>query len=156
VYISPPQVYMCSPSQILLPPPWFSSWVGKICWRRDRLPTPLFFGFPDGSDGKESACNVGDLGSIPGLGRALEKRMATHSSILAWRIPWTVEPGRLQSLGLRRRQLSDFPFSISSKTFSTNFLCENLILKFIWKCREYTIFETVLNNNKSGELYYLI
>ena len=43
--------------------------LGKIPWRRDRLPTPVFLGFPCGSAGKESACNVGDLGSIPGLGR---------------------------------------------------------------------------------------
>ena len=53
--------------------------------------------FPRGSAGKESACNAGDLGSIPGLGRSLEKGTATHSSILAWRIPWTV-----QSMGLQR------------------------------------------------------
>ena len=49
------------------------SWVGKICWRRDRLSTPIFFGFPGGSAGKESAYNVGDLGNlgpIPGLGRS--------------------------------------------------------------------------------------
>ena len=46
------------------------SWVGKFCWRRDRLPTPVFLGFPCGSAGKESACNVGDLGSIPGLRRS--------------------------------------------------------------------------------------
>jgi len=38
--------------------------------------------FPGGSDGKESACSVGDLGSIPGLGRSLEKEMATHSIFL--------------------------------------------------------------------------
>ena len=44
-------------------------WVKKICWRRDRLPTPVFLGFPCGSAGKESACNVGVLGSILGLGR---------------------------------------------------------------------------------------
>ena len=109
--------------------PWFDSWVGKICWRRDRLPTPVFLGFPGGLAGKESACNAGDLGSIPGLGRSPgegidyplqyswvslvaqlvknlaavqetwvqslgwedppEKGKATHSSILAWRIPWT-------------------------------------------------------------------
>ena len=37
---------------------------------------------------KKSACSAGDLGSIPGLGRSLEKGKATHSSILAWRIPW--------------------------------------------------------------------
>ena len=38
---------------------------------RDRLPTPVYLGFPCGSAGKESACNVGDLGPIPGLGKAL-------------------------------------------------------------------------------------
>ena len=48
----------------------FDSWVGKICWRRDRLPTSVFLGFPCGSAGKESACNAGDLGLIPGLGRS--------------------------------------------------------------------------------------
>ena len=42
----------------------------KIRWRRDRLRTPVFLGFPRGSAGKESACNVGDLGLIPGLGRS--------------------------------------------------------------------------------------
>ena len=46
------------------------SLVGKIPWRRDRLPTPVFLGFPVGSAGKESACNAGDLGLIPGLGRS--------------------------------------------------------------------------------------
>ena len=51
---------------------------------------PIFLGFPCGSAGKESACNVGDLGSIPGLEDPLEKGKATHSSILTWRIPWTV------------------------------------------------------------------
>ena len=48
---------------------WFDSWVGKIHWRRDRLPTSVFLGFPCGSAGKESACNAGDLGSIPRVGR---------------------------------------------------------------------------------------
>ena len=46
--------------------------------------------FPCGSAGKESTCNVGDLGLIPGFGRSPKKRKATHFSILAWRIPWTV------------------------------------------------------------------
>ena len=58
--------------------------------------------FPGSSDNKESACNAGDPGSIPGLGRSPGGRMATHSSILAWRIPWTEEPGGLQSMGLQR------------------------------------------------------
>ena len=48
-------------------------WVGKIPWRRDRLPTPVFLGFPCGSAGKESTCNVGELGLIPGLGRSPEE-----------------------------------------------------------------------------------
>ena len=59
-------------------------------------------GFPDGSDSKKSACNVGDLGWIPGWEDPLEKDMATHSSILAWRIPWKEEPGWLQSMGSQR------------------------------------------------------
>ena len=42
----------------------------KIPWRRDRLPTPVFLGFPGSSVEKESACNVGVLGSIPGLGKS--------------------------------------------------------------------------------------
>ena len=48
---------------------------------------------------KETARNVGDAGSIPGSGRSLEKEMATHSSILAWRIPRAKEPGGLQFMG---------------------------------------------------------
>ena len=95
---------------------------------------PNFWGFPSGLNGKESACNEGDLGLIPRTGRPwlptpvslglpqvmnlpamwetrvhslgqedpLEKGMATHSSILAWRIPWIEEPGGLQSLGSQR------------------------------------------------------
>ena len=55
-------------------------------------------GFPSSSAGKESACNVGDLGSIPRWKDPLEEGMATHSSILAWRVPWTEEPGGLQSM----------------------------------------------------------
>ena len=52
--------------------------------------------------GKEFASNVGNLGSIPGLEGPLKKGMSTHSSILAWRIQWTEEPGRLQSIGSQR------------------------------------------------------
>ena len=52
------------------------------------------WGFPGGSDGKESACNTGDLGLILCWEDPLEKGMATHSSILAWRISWTEDPGR--------------------------------------------------------------
>ena len=59
-------------------------------------------GFPSGSGGKESAWNAGDLGPIPGSGRSLGKGMVTHPSILAWEIPWTEEPGGLQSTELQR------------------------------------------------------
>ena len=62
----------------------------------------MFRGFPDGSEVKASASNVGDQVSVPGWEDALEKEMAIHSSILAWRIPWTEEPGRLQSTGSQR------------------------------------------------------
>ena len=66
------------------------------------------------SDSKESTCNAGDPDSIPGSGRSLgegngyplqyslEKEMAKHSSILTWGIPWTEEPGGLQSMGSQR------------------------------------------------------
>ena len=59
-------------------------------------------GFPGGSEVKASAWNAGDSGLIPRSEDLLEKEMATHSSILAWRIPWREEPGRLQSMGLQR------------------------------------------------------
>ena len=48
-------------------PVWFLGWEDPL--GKDGLPTPVFMGFPSGSDGKESSCNVGGLGSIPGLGR---------------------------------------------------------------------------------------
>ena len=48
---------------------------------------------------KKSAFNAGDVSSIPGQEDPLEEEMATHSSTLAWKIPWTEEPGRLQSMG---------------------------------------------------------
>ena len=52
--------------------------------------TNLFVNFPCGSAGKQSACNVGDLGSLPRLGRSPGEGKGYHSSILAWRIPWTM------------------------------------------------------------------
>ena len=79
----------------------------------------ILMGFPGGSEGKESACNAGDLSSIPGWEDPLEKGMATHSSILPWRIPWTEEPGRLQSMGLQRMgcNWSDWARSPNSRTW---------------------------------------
>ena len=62
----------------------------------------IILGFPGGSDSKESSCNTGDLGLITRSRRSPGKGMATHSSIPAWRILWTGEPGWLQSMGLQR------------------------------------------------------
>ena len=59
-------------------------------------------GLPCWLSGKELACKAGAAGSIPDQEDPLEEGMATHSSILAWRIPWTEEPGGLQSTGLPR------------------------------------------------------
>ena len=59
-------------------------------------------GFLDGLDGKEIACDAGDAGWIPGLGRALGEGHGNHSSILAQEIPWAEKPGGLQSMGLQR------------------------------------------------------
>ena len=53
--------------------PGFDPWVGKIPWRRERLPIPVLLGFPCVSAGKESTCNAGALGSISELGRSLEE-----------------------------------------------------------------------------------
>ena len=55
----------------------------------------MIMGFPGGASGKEPACQSRRRDP-------LKEEMATHSSILAWRIPWTVEPGGLQSMGLQR------------------------------------------------------
>ena len=57
---------------------------------------------PGGSDGKASAYNAGDLGSISESERSPGEGMAIHPSTLAWKIPWTEEPGGLQSMGSRR------------------------------------------------------
>ena len=63
------QMY-CDVLQLRLLVSRFDFWVGKIPWRRDRLPSPVFLDLLGGSAGKESACNMGDIGSIPGLGRS--------------------------------------------------------------------------------------
>ena len=62
----------------------------------------LVLGIPSGSAVKNLPDSAGDTGSIPGQEDPLEKEMATHSSILAWDIPWTEEPGGLQSMGSQR------------------------------------------------------
>ena len=78
-------------------------------------------GLPGGLESKESACNAGDLGLIPGLGKSLGEGMATHASILAWRIICIEEPGRLLSMGWQRAG-HDF----NSVQFSRSVLSDSL------------------------------
>ena len=80
-----------------------------VCLLRACIATVLFSsvlvfmgGFSGGSDSKASVYNAGDRCSIPGLGRSPGEGIATHSSILAWKIPWMEEPGKLQSMGSQR------------------------------------------------------
>ena len=66
----------------------------------------LTSGFPGGSDSKEPACDTGDLDSILGSGRSLQKEMAIHSSILVWEIPWTQEPGGYSPWGCKESDMT--------------------------------------------------
>ena len=67
--LSMPQIAQLVKNLPAKPETRFNSWVGKIRWRRGRLPTPVFFGFHGGSAGDKSARNAGDMGSIPGSRR---------------------------------------------------------------------------------------
>ena len=82
--------------------PWFDSWVGMSPWIKDRLPTPVFLGFPSGSDSKKNLPAMQETW-VQSLGceDPLKEGMATHSSIFAWRIPWTEEPGRVIMRGAK-------------------------------------------------------
>ena len=62
-------------------------------------------GFPGGVVLKNLPANARDAGSIPGLVRSLEKEMATHSNILAWKIPWTEELGGLETMRSQKSQV---------------------------------------------------
>ena len=82
-YKNPPAMQK-TPVQVLV-----DSWVRMSLWRKDRVPTPVFLGFPSGSDGKESACNVGDLGLIPRLGRSPGGGWQPTPGFLPGESPWT-------------------------------------------------------------------
>ena len=87
------------------------------------------WGFPGGSDGKESACNAGGLSSIPGSGRSPGEQMTTQPSILAWREPWTEESGGLQSMELQK-VVPD----CKSNTFSLSLIWKkNSLLLYSWQ-----------------------
>ena len=82
----------------------YSPWDHKESDMTERLHfTSVYLGgFPGISAGKESACKQETLVGFLGQEDPLEREMATHSSILVWRIPWPEEPGRLHSMGLQR------------------------------------------------------
>ena len=72
----------------------------QFLWIRQNSCFPL--GVPGGSVVKNQPANTGDTGSIPGSGRSPGKEITTHSSVLAWEIPWTEEPDGLQFMGSQR------------------------------------------------------
>ena len=79
--------------------PQFNSWVGEICWRRDRLPTSIFLGFPWDSADNKSTWNAGDPGLIPGLGRLPGEGKSYPFQYSGLEIPWTVYSMGLQRVG---------------------------------------------------------
>ena len=85
--------------------------VGKIHWRRDRLPTPVFLGFPCSSAGKEFACNEGDMGSIPGLGRPPGEEKVYP---LQYSVPENSMYCRIHGVAKSWTGLSDFHFCFSA------------------------------------------
>ena len=114
------------------------SWVEKIPWRRDRLPTPVFLGFPCGSAGKESFCNVRVLGSIPGLGRYPGERKGYHPlqySGLKNSMDCTV-----CGVAKNQAQLGDFHFLLLGRKAMTN-------LDNILKIRDITLLKKVCRVN---------
>ena len=76
----------------------------RVKMQKHEMTNTLNIGFPGGSDSKASACNEGDLGLIPGSGRSPGEGNGNSLQYLAWEIPWTKEPGRLQSMGSQRVQ----------------------------------------------------
>ena len=100
---------------VLWPPHWTSEppkeeegWMASEMWSEPSSPTAFWphlcyiLGLPKWLSGKESACNAGDAGLIPGVGKPPEGEMATHSCILAWEIPQTEKPGRAAVHGVAK------------------------------------------------------
>ena len=98
------------------------AWTMKNGWRMD------------GSLVKSLPANAGNRSSVPGSGKSLEKEMATHSSILAWEIPWTEDPGGLQSVGL---QESDMTWQLNSNKSGQRlkgfFMSKWAEIRVVWK-----------------------
>ena len=99
------------------------SWVGEICWRRDRLPTPVHLGFPCGSAGKESTCNAGDLGST-WVGKIPWRKERIPTPVF-----WPGESMDYTVHGVAKRwtQLSDFHFHPHYRVLFLLFLLIKLV-----------------------------
>ena len=101
------QVFLCSVF-LLIAPSWlqsprlFTLVFSLIFFLQPKFDSHPFMGFHGGSDSKETVCNAEDLGSISGSGRSPGEGNGNPLSILAWRIPWTEEPGGLQFMGSQR------------------------------------------------------
>jgi len=76
--------------------------------------------------GKEPACNAGDLGSIPGLGRSPEERNGNPLQYSCLRIPWTEEPGGLQSMGLQSRTYTHLTHTYTRWLWFSQYTCINI------------------------------
>ena len=115
----------------------------KNHWRKDRLPTPVFLGFPCDSAGKESACNAETWVRSLGWEDPLERGKTTHSSILAWRSPWTI-----QSMGSQRILTwpSNFHFPATEHMKCGHLNCV-LNMKHIWNFEDFStkIFYYLIN-----------
>ena len=99
--------------------PWGSKESGMTWWlNNNNLHLVTWMGFPGGTVVKNPFANAGDRGSTPGSGYPLEEEIATHSSLLAWKIPWTEEPGGLHSMRSQRvgHDWSDFAAAAASYT----------------------------------------
>ena len=77
---------------------------------------PLSWGFPCGPVVNNLPASAGDAGLMPGSGRILEEEMATHSSLLAWRIPWTEKPGCYSPGGLKKSEATEHALTHRKET----------------------------------------
>ena len=108
--------------------------MGKIQWRRDRLPISVFLGFPYGSAGKESACSVGDLGSISGLGRSSREGKGYPSQ-------YSGLENFMDGIVVKSRtQLSDFHFTLKNQDFGGGIRTNLQISKSIPQKTDYIYF----------------
>ena len=106
--------------------------IGLVCcWFFILCGYPHPQGFPGGSVDKESAFTEGALGSIPGLGRSPEEGNDNHSSILAWKTPWTEEPSSLQSIWSQR---------VRHDLMTNTLLLTHTLRKWTWENMSYIFY----------------